>query len=322
MKKCVKIVIVLVLAGISLIPLSGNPMQPSGNVNTGALFFNPATGGVNEALTPGNALIGTQGLTTPTNDSGGSVLGTSTTGSSTPTNPNYGSQISSIQGLIGNLNNMYNTLYGSFNQGVATQRQGIDSGYGQQEQQLTDQYGQAAPQLAGMEAARGLSDSTYAGTAQTNAGQTYQDQFGGIQTANSNDDLKLAQQAAGQLAQYHGQQDALNNQASVLGQIPNDESGEYELGNIYNQLNSQVPTLQGALATAQSPQALMGSLNTQAPSQVYDAGALQGQLQSLAKSSIPSFAQQQISSAAINSASQNPTDQNYWLNYAKNLGIG
>lgn len=224
--------------------------------------------------------------------------GATSGGTSSDTDPNYAGQMQGVQGQISNLNSLYNQLFGQFNQGVATQRQGIDSNYQNQQSQLDAQYGQAAPQLQRMEAARGLSDSSYNADSQANAGNIYSTQSQGITTGDQNADRQLAAQAASQLGQYQGQLQGINQIGAQLKDIPNNSSGQYELGSLNGQLAQDLGPLMGALGSAQSPTALSSLLGNIAPSQVYNQSSLQALLSGLGQSTIPGYAQGQIGNAA------------------------
>lgn len=215
------------------------------------------------------------------------------------------SQVGSIQSLINQLNGQYQTLFGNWNQGVQTGLQNIQSTDQNQQAQLNAQYAQSAPQLQRMEAARGLTDSSYNADAQQNAGNIYNTQTQGITTDLNNKQTALQQQAASQLAQYQAQQQQLNYYGSQLGNVA--QSGAdapYLLSEIGSQVAAQQAPLAGAIGSAQTPAQLQSLIAANNPSQIYNQSALQSLLGNLSGSSVPAYAQGNIASgnAAQNGA--------------------
>jgi hypothetical protein len=239
--------------------------------------------------------------TTPTTTQTGGGAGATSSGSGTSSaNPYYSQQTSTINGQISNLNGLYNQLFGQLGSGLQTSRQGIDQNYADQQTNLGNQFSQTTPQLARMEAARGLTDSSYNADQQNNALQTYQGQGQAITDQRTRDENTLAGNYANQLGQYQGQLQGINNQAAQLKTISNDANSNYRLGSIEDQLNQSLGPIQGALGAAQTPAGLQSLLGNVAPSQVYNSGALQSLISSLGQSTAPVYAQGAIGQTAQN----------------------
>ena len=245
-----------------------------------------------------------------TGGAGGSAAASST-------NPDYGVQTADINNHLGELNGLYNTLFGDFNAGVAGQKSTIDQQYGDLQSGLNNQFQQLAPQLRMLNNARGIGDSSYAATDYQNASDTYNQQSTQNQDAMGAAEQNLERNAQNQLGQYQGQLKGFQDQAAQLPQITNDASSNYRLSTIQTALDTALGPVQGAIGSAQSPQQLSQELGTQGAAQVQNPQALMDQLKTLSQSSVPQFAQDQIASGYIGSQAGN--NNNYLLNYYKNL---
>jgi hypothetical protein len=241
--------------------------------------------------------LGYQGSgTTGTTDTTGGTTGGTT--ASALANPGQSSQIAQLNNLVNAISSQYDTLFNNYNQGVATQRQAIDSSSANQQAQLNDQFSQAAPQLGYMNAARGLSDSSYARTAQDNAANSFNDQTSGINIARDKDINNLSAQAASDLAGYRNNQQTLRDYQTLAQQLPNDATSAYQLRSMMDQAYNYRGDVAKALGSAQNPTQLQQYINSNAPSQVYNPAQLSNLLSNLGQSSIPGFAKTAISQGA------------------------
>lgn len=251
-------------------------------------------------------------------------------GGSTPAANPDAAQIQTLLGhasnLVDSINGMYNTIYGqggSYGTGLQNAENTIQEGYVPQFQQVSEQSGQLGNQLSNMLAARGIGQSSYAGTQEQNLAQNAQNENAGITASYQKDMNNLATSAAKQKATDQANQSAMNSQLGLYQQTaPNDTTGSaiYQLGNyISGLMNTTQPGLAADAAGNQSASALNNSLQTQAPSQIYNPATLQSQINSINQSTLPTYLQNQLQSGAIAQNTTNPGDANYWLNYVKNL---
>lgn len=256
--------------------------------------------------------------------------GTGGTGGSATTGGDP-SLLAALQARVGQINQMYQSLYGSmaggqgagtFGGGVQGAENILQAGYVPQYQQVGLQAGQDANQLANIMAARGLGSSSYAGTQEQNLGANAQNEDAGILANYQSNLANLEGTAEKQRKSDIAAQQAMNQNLQTLQTAaPNMDpsTAAYEISSSYGGLGNTIPQLAGEQSASQTPQQAFQQFQGIAPSQVFTPQQMQQTLSGIGQSSLPTYLQQQLGSGLINANSLTPGDANYWLQYLQNL---
>jgi hypothetical protein len=220
---------------------------------------------------------------------------------------------------IGNKIRNIQSVYDAMNRNVdaiTNERAGqYQQNYAQQTNDLNNSYKQTANQLGGAYGARGLGDSSYYGNAQTDAGNTYQQNLNSI---NQNQQQTLGQLGQFAQSQHASLQNGNNQYADILNHL-----GDYDVAGLQGlqpQLQTAYGNLQAQSAGFGTNQSFLDGLNKIAPVANQGTSQLAQQLQSLVTSGAPKFAKSQIAQGLIKQAQlQDPGAVSYWNNYYQQL---
>lgn len=217
--------------------------------------------------------------------------------------------------LISGIQNAYHSLTGSLQPVVQDKVNQYLQNYDTQSNDLQKAYTTSQNQLGGVYNARGLADSGFYGSAQQDAGNTYNQS---VDALNQDKSQKLG--AIGQYAQ--GLQSSANAAADQYGQyLPN--LGQYsaaDLQGLNSSLQGALPGIQSQVAGMGTNQDFLNTLNQYAPQANQGASQLATKLQQLVTSSAPIFAKKQIASGLVKSANlQDQGAQSYWQSYFDQL---
>ena len=236
----------------------------------------------------------------------------------TQTGPDVNALKSSIQSRIAALQQAYQSQQDATQPLIQQKMDSLNQNYDTQQKSLNNSLGTTTNQLQAMYGARGLQDSSFNGNALQNAGDTYNNSLTALNQDKASNIAGLGQYA--QNAQT-GAQSASAQYASYLPHL--DSYSATDLQTLDNQLASQLPVVQQQLSGMGTQQQFTNDLNKFVPAQSDGNAKLAQQLQTLASSSAPLFAKNQIAQGVIKSSQlTDPSAQAYYSDYFKKLLSG
>lgn len=159
----------------------------------------------------------------------------------------------SIQKLIGETMNIYDTLYGNLQTAAASQRQALESKYGTESGALSEQFAQEIPRIGQGYAGRGAYDSSWRIEAEKAAQSQFAKQLQQLQEEQKTAGIKLGQEVATQESQFKAGQSGLN---QLLARLPS-ITDVTELTTIQNEIQKKINDLQASAAGLQSQEAYL-----------------------------------------------------------------
>lgn len=292
------------------LPRVMNGTNPWTALTTSAPQASPSNSMSSTAYAPyGGTLNPSQGVAIQgSRDPAGRVLGESTGGGVAPA-PDLNPYKNDVQSRIGQLQSMYQQLYGTVDQNVADQRNTFDQGYTTQQTQLNNDYQNSMGQIGQVMAGRGLADSSYLGDAQGQATQAYSSNLDSLN--------QQRDQAYGSLGQFATTQKAsLGAGQSQLGKIDLSQyTDPAQLMSLRDQLDQQLASLNQTSAGLGTNASYQSALQAATPAATQQGSAqLQAQLQKLKASGASPLVTNQIAQGLIKSAGKqnDPLITSFW----------
>lgn len=283
---------------------------PNQNFN----FGTPAPLNLNSALNSGGLQVGGSSADYNYNPYGSGY----DTGGSGSTSPDTSALQNEIRSRIAAIQQAYGALQGNISPVIQDQVNQYLQNYGTQQQRLNDAFGQTTGQEQAMYGARGLGDSSFQGNALDQAANTYNTNLNAL-----NQDKQSKLGAIGQYAQ--GLQSSAQNASNQYGQYLQN-LGSYsptDLQSLDAQLVGVAPQVQAQAAGLGTNQDFLNTLAQYAPAANQGVDQLTSQLGTLAKSSAPIFAKNQIAQGLIKSSQlTDPNAQSYYTDYFQKLLSG
>lgn len=210
---------------------------------------------------------------------------------------------SGLTGIIGNIKNVYDALYGDVNVAAADKNRQVLDVYGQDVNALTDQFASEFPAIGNAFSARNTYDSSYRMDKEEGARTGFKNTLTTRGQARDQDLANVGQFVATKQAEI-GAQKGLQDQ--TLAQIMASENPD-ELTSLQSQLAARLADLQASRAGLRSQASYLDTLNSAVP-----AGSrlaeLRGSLSNVIKSQVPTGLKQTIATNLIQNAGLTPSE--------------
>lgn len=209
-----------------------------------------------------------------------------------------------ITGTIGNLQNVYNQLYGDIAGAAQSQRGQLEQRFGRETGALGEQFTSEFPKIERAYAARGAYSSSYRQDAQEAAQKAFQRQLEDLKMQREQDAAKIGQFLASEQAKIQSEQGMLGNVLGRLGQT----TDVNELMQLRNTIERQIADVQAQRGGAQSQEAYLRRFQEIAPASDRLAN-LQATLTNIIQGAAPTATKQAIANQIIGSAGLSPQEE-------------
>lgn len=209
-----------------------------------------------------------------------------------------------ITGTIGNLQNVYNQLFGDIAAAAQSQRDVLEKRFGRETGALGEQFTSEFPKIGRAYAARGAFSSSYRQDAQEAAQRAFQRQLEDIQMQREQDAANIGQFLAREQGKIQAEQGLLGNVLGRLGQTTDVD----ELMQLRNSIDRQIADVQAQRGGTQSQEAYLQRFQTIAPASDRLAN-LQATLTNIIQGAAPGAVKQQVANQIIGSAGLSPQEE-------------
>jgi len=209
-----------------------------------------------------------------------------------------------ITGTIGNLQNVYNQLFGDIAAAAQSQRDVLEKRFGRETGALGEQFTSEFPKIGRAYAARGAYSSSYRQDAQEAAQKAFQRQLEDIQMQREQDAANIGQFLAREQGKIQAEQGILGKTLGELGK----ETDINELTRLRNSIDRQIADVQAQRGGTQSQEAYLQRFQTIAPASDRLAN-LQATLTNIIQGAAPGAVKQQVANQIIGSAGLSPQEE-------------
>lgn len=209
-----------------------------------------------------------------------------------------------ITGTIGNLQNVYNQLYGDIAAAAQSQRDVLEKRFGRETGALGEQFTSEFPKIGRAYAARGAYSSSYRQDAQEAAQKAFQRQLEDIQMQREQDAANIGQFLAREQGKIQAEQGILGKTLGELGKATDIN----ELTQLRNSIDRQIADVQAQRGGTQSQEAYLQRFQTIAPASDRLAN-LQATLTNIIQGAAPTATKQAITNQIIGSAGLSPQEE-------------
>jgi hypothetical protein len=209
-----------------------------------------------------------------------------------------------ITGTIGNLQNVYNQLYGDIAGAAQSQRDVLEKRFGRETGALGEQFTSEFPKIGRAYAARGAYSSSYRQDAQEAAQRAFQRQLEDIKMQREQDAANIGQFLAREQGKIQAEQGILGKTLGQLGK----ETDINQLTQLRNTIDRQIADVQAQRAGTQSQEAYLQRFQTIAPASDRLAN-LQATLTNIIQGAAPGAVKQQVANQIIGSAGLSPQEE-------------
>ena len=209
-----------------------------------------------------------------------------------------------LTGNIGNLQNLYNQLFGDISTSQASQRQQLEQRFGRETSNLGEQFTSEFPKIGMGYAGRGAYSSSYRQDAEAAAQKQFQKQLEDIRLQKESDAEKIGRYVAQEQAKIQAQQGLLNTSLGRLGNI----TDLNELKQLRNSIEAQIADVTSRRAGEQSQAAYLQRFQELAPA-TDRMNNLRATLSNIIQGAAPVGIKQQVTQQIISSAGLSPEEE-------------
>ena len=209
-----------------------------------------------------------------------------------------------ITGTIGNLQGIYNQLFGDISGAATSQRQVLEQRYGRETSNLGDQFASEFPSIGKSYAGRGAYSSSFRQDAERKAQQQFQRQLEDIRTQKEADAAKIGEYVAKEQAKVQAQQGLIGSTLGRLGSV----TDLNELKQIRNSIDAQIADVTAQRAGNMSQESYLQQFQRLAPA-TDRMNNLRATLSNIISGAAPTAIKQQVAQQIIGSAGLSPEEE-------------
>jgi hypothetical protein len=214
-----------------------------------------------------------------------------------------------LQGTIGQLNSLYDNIFGDVRKVGQSQRQALDSRFNRETGALTDQFNQEMPKIGRSYAGRGAYDSSYRMDSEQAAQKGFENQIGDLKEQRIADAAKIGGFVSEQEARINAEKGMLQRTLGQLGDI----TDVGELRQLRNQIDRQLADTQASRGGLMSQEQLAARANKLAPAADRMSG-LQSTLANIINGQAPGPLKRAVAQQIIGSAGLRPEEEQALMN--------